>query len=151
MSGVLQDSRALAKVTHWPGQGGGDRFHNSASALWPNMAVCGNFPATWVAWGAWVPARFWEPGSLRDYGWTGSGDPALSERPVEICLILSGPEPRRMTVVPWDPALSYQTENNTCLLEIYGNMVAWPWPDWRTKALTPRSFQQLTTSTPHHS
>lgn len=71
-----------------------------------------------------MPAGFWEPGSLRDYGWTGSGDPTLSEPPAEICLILSGPEPRRITVVPWDLALSYQTENNTCLIEIYRSMVA---------------------------
>ena len=56
---------------------------------------------------------------------------------------------QRMTVVPWDLALSYQTENNTCLIEIYRNMVAWPWPDWRTKALTPRTLQQLTTPLPH--
>lgn len=71
-----------------------------------------------------MPDGFSEPGSLRDYGWTGSRDPALSEPPVEICFILSGPEPQRMTVVPWDLALSYQIENNTCLIEIYRNMVA---------------------------
>ena len=72
-----------------------------------------------------MPDGFSEPGCLQGL-WldTGSRDPAMSELPVEICLILSGPEPQRMTVVPWDLALSYQTENNTSLIEIYRNMVA---------------------------
>ena len=55
-------------------------------------SVCGTCypPCTtvWAAWGVSGPVRSWVPGCLSNDSWAGSGDLALRELSIEICLFL---------------------------------------------------------------
>ena len=91
-------------------------------------------------------------GSLSDDWWAGSGDLTLCKPPTEICLLLTRTktlEDESFVLGPF-PFLSKQR-----ITFIWKRFTGTSLPDHdlnsRTKSLTPRSLQQLTTSLPHYS
>ena len=82
--------------------------------------------------------------SFMDAVWSGSGDLALREPPAELC-ILSKPV---WDLRGWKSCLSclrawsflLRTRNNTCLVQIYRNIITWPGLDLGKGSTTPRSL-----------
>ena len=95
--------------------------------LWDLVFLFGRPEETEGQWG-------WMPGSLREDSWAGCGNLALKELPTEICNPLSqdsdfGGWKLCLGILPF----LVRTENNIHLVEIYGNIVTWPWPDLKNK------------------
>ena len=100
-------------------------------------------PIIWLAWGTWGPVGSWVPGSLRDDSWTGSGNLALRELPTDIGLLSQdwdlGGWKLCLGILPF----LVRTERNIHLVEIYGNILNWPWPELKNKGCDTKKFAKL--------
>ena len=128
----------------------GPRWTSASSLfLWPRggghlpgLQSVGPRPPSAFVWPEETEGQLdWVPGSLRDDSWAGCGDLALKELPAEICHLLA-----RTGTLPF----LVNTKSNIHLVEIYRNIVTWPWPGLKNKGSDTKKFATSNHTSPSH-
>ena len=104
-----------------------------------NLSLWALAPTIWGAWGTWGLVVSWALCSLSDDVVQG-----LGTWPWRSCQLRSTSSARTQTSkgqsCAWGPWPSCQTGNNVCLVEIYRNIIPWPWPDLQNKGSDTKKF-----------